>query len=150
MPAHVLIVREGVVKCFIAEENGKDFIVEFLGRGEIAGEVEALRSSRCICNIEALTPVEVFVLALPLFNKLLQDDAAFSRLLLAALADRIANTSRRAAFQQLHTLEHGLEKLLDWQRRQNITLTKEDMAAYLGVSVRSLNRALKEKISNGQ
>nr|WP_309762511.1 helix-turn-helix domain-containing protein [Chryseobacterium sp. SORGH_AS_1175] len=46
-------------------------------------------------------------------------------------------------YQQLHTTEHTLSQLLDLKSRE-MEISKEDMAAYLGITVRSLNRALKE------
>lgn len=142
-PSKVIILKKGIVSCFISEENGKDFIVEFLSRGEIIGEIEAIRNTPCICSVRPLTPVEAYSVRLPLFKTLLEKDSNFNRLLLESLSDRIINTSGRAAFRQLHPLEHGLIKLLELQRNEKMTLSKEQMAAYLGVSVRSLNRQLR-------
>lgn len=140
----IAIVRNGFAKCFYSEENGKDFILEFLGKGEIAGEIEALRSMRCLCNVEAVIDVQAYVFSAPYFKSLLDSDQSFSRMLLDELAERIINTSSRAAHQQLYTLKYGLSKLLDLQEKQGISLSKTDMASYLGIEIRSLNRALKE------
>lgn len=144
---YVYIVKEGATKCYFNEENGKDFIVEFLGEGEILGEIEAIRNSTCLCNIEALSEVHAYALELPFFRSLWETDTRFNHLLLNELAERIAHTSSRSSFQQLYTVEHGLKKILEFQSRQGISLSKEDMAAYLGVTLRSLNRALKSRES---
>ncbi|WP_199121492.1 Crp/Fnr family transcriptional regulator [Pedobacter sp. ASV28] len=144
-PCHrVLVIKEGIVKCFFNEENGKDYIVEFLGRGEILGEIEAIRQMDGLCNVAALTEIKVYVLAVPFFRALLTKDLTLNKLLLEELAERIVNTSSRASFQQLYTVEHGLAKLLELQEKQGIAITKDDMAAYLGITLRSLNRALKD------
>jgi CRP-like cAMP-binding protein len=45
--------------------------------------------------------------------------------------------------QQLYTVEHAVKRLLELQTRQQLNFSKEDMAAYLGITLRSLNRALK-------
>lgn len=139
----VFVIREGIAKCFFNEENGKDYIVEFLGRGEVLGEIEAIRKINCLCSVKAITAVEAYAVSVPFFQSLVEKDLALNRVLLAALAERIVNTSARASFQQLYSLEHGLSKLLDLQAKQGLAISKEDMAAYLGVSVRSLNRGLK-------
>lgn len=139
----VFVIKKGIVKCFFNEENGKDYIVEFLGRGEVLGEIEAIRNIACLCSIRAITEVEAYAVSVPFFHTLLQKDLALNKVLLAALAERIINTSSRASFQQLYSLEHGLSKLLELQAKQQMNISKEDMAAYLGVSVRSLNRGLK-------
>ncbi|KIC93407.1 Crp/Fnr family transcriptional regulator [Flavihumibacter solisilvae] len=139
----VLFIKTGIVKCFLSEENGKDFIVEFLGSGEVAGELEVIRDIPCLCSVEAVTDVEVYALRVPYFRSLLDNNTSFSRLLINELAERLVNTSTRSSAQQLFTIEIGLRKILGLQSRLGIDLSKDDMAAYLGVTPRSLNRALK-------
>lgn len=143
-PYKIAIVRNGFAKCFYSEDNGKDFILEFLGKGEIIGEIEALRNIKCLCNVEAVTDVQVYVFSTSYFKSLLDNNHQFSRILLEELAERIINTSCRAAHQQLYTIKYGLSKLLDLQDKQGIKLSKTDMASYLGIEIRSLNRVLKE------
>ncbi|MDN8899347.1 hypothetical protein Q0O45_13810, partial [Staphylococcus aureus] len=76
-------------------------------------------------------------------KELIEKDPLFSRLLLDAFAERIINTSSRASYQQLHTVEHSYAKLMELQSRQNVAISKEDMAAYLGITIRTLNRVAK-------
>lgn len=139
----VMLIKEGIAKCFFTEENDKDYIVEFLGTGEIIGEIECIRGIPCLCTIEAITDVEVYALSLPYFFALIKKDLTLSNLLLDVFAQRIVHTSSRASYQQLYTIEHSLSRLLALQAQQAIEISKEDMAAYLGVTIRSLNRALK-------
>ena len=140
----VMLIKEGITKCYFEEENGKEYIVEFLGSGEILGEVELIKNIPCLCGIEALTEVVVYTINLPYFNELIQKDLILNNLLLNSFAERIINTSSRASYQQLYTVEHTLAQLLKMQSKQNIQISKEDMAAYLGITVRSLNRILKD------
>ncbi|WP_353096477.1 Crp/Fnr family transcriptional regulator [Empedobacter brevis] len=139
----VMLVREGITKCFFTEGNEKEYILEFLGKGEIIGEIEFIRNIPCLCTIEAMTDVTVYAFSVSYFESLLKRDIGLNGILLNVFAERIVNTSSRASYQQLYTIEHSLTKLLDLQTKQSIKLSKEDMAAYLGVSVRSLNRGLK-------
>lgn len=142
----VFIVKTGITKCFFSEENGKDYILEFLGEGEIVGEIEFLKQIKCLCTVEAVTKVEAYAIAVPFFRTLLETNLELNKLLLDELSERIINTSSRASFQQLYTVEHGLKKLLQLQSKLNINISKEDMAAYLGITLRSLNRALKNVV----
>lgn len=142
--SHVMMIKEGIVKCFLAEENGKEYIVEFLGSGEIIGEVELIKNINCLCSIEALNEVTVYAVKIPFFKALIKNDLGLNHLLLESFAERIINTSSRASYQQLYTIEHTLKQLLQMQAKQNIHISKEDMAAYLGITVRSLNRILKD------
>jgi CRP-like cAMP-binding protein len=41
-------------------------------------------------------------------------------------------------------VEHTLARLLELQKTQGLEISKEDMAAYLCITIRSLNRALKK------
>ncbi|MCF3108010.1 Crp/Fnr family transcriptional regulator [Niabella sp. CC-SYL272] len=141
--SRVMLIKEGIAKCFITEENDKDYIVEFLGKGEIIGEIEGIRGTPCLCSIEAITPVDVYALSLSYFSALIKKDLRLNNLLLEVFAQRIVYTSSRASYQQLYTIEHSLSRLLTLQKQQSIEISKEDMAAYLGVTIRSLNRALK-------
>lgn len=54
------------------------------------------------------------------------------------------NTSSRAVYQQLYPIKYALTKLLTIEKRQGLNLSKADMASYLGIDIRSLNRLLKE------
>jgi CRP-like cAMP-binding protein len=142
--AKVLVLKEGITKCYFNEADDKGFIVEFLGKGEVIGELEIIKNIPCLCNIKALTPVKAYAISIPYFKSLLEKDLPFNKLLLGSFAERLINTSTRASFQQLHTVEHTLNKLLDLLKEQEMHISKEDMAAYLGITIRSLNRAFKK------
>lgn len=143
MVTKVMVIKTGITKCFFTENNDKDYILEFLGQGEIIGDIEIIRDIPVLCNIEATTSVEVYAFSTAYFRMLLENDIILTSLLMNTFAERLVHTSTRASYQQLYTLEHSLSKLLELQSRQSISLTKEEMASYLGISVRSLNRVLK-------
>lgn len=143
----IMLIKSGITKCYFVEENDKEYIVEFLGKGEIVGEIEVIKNVPCLCSIEAITEVTVYSMSIPYFQSLIKNDLTLNNLLLDVFAERIVNTSSRASYQQLHTTEHTLSQLLDVKSRE-MEISKEDMAAYLGITVRSLNRALKELQEN--
>lgn len=143
----IRLIKTGVTKCYFVEENDKEYIVEFLGKGEIIGEIEVIRNVPCLCSIEAITEVTVYSMSIPYFQALIKSDLTLNNLLLDVFAERIVNTSSRASYQQLHTTEHTLSQMLDVKSKE-MEISKEDMAAYLGITVRSLNRALKELQEN--
>lgn len=143
----IMLIKTGITKCYFVEENDKEYIVEFLGKGEIIGEIEVIKNVPCLCSIEAITEVTVYSMSIPYFQSLIKNDLSLNNLLLDVFAERIVNTSSRASYQQLHTTEHTLSQLLEVKSRE-MEISKEDMAAYLGITVRSLNRALKELQEN--
>ena len=141
----VFIIRSGVVKCYITEENGKEYVLEFLGEGEILGELEALRKISALTTVEALTPVEAWRMNASDLLYYLQTRPDLNMAVLELLAGRLAATAVRSSRQQLHTLSHSLAQLVGALESQQIVFTKQDLAAYLGISIRSLNRLLQTR-----
>ncbi|MBP1651590.1 MAG: putative transcriptional regulator, Crp/Fnr family [Bacteroidetes bacterium] len=140
----VYIIRSGVVKPLITEENGKEYILEFLGEGEMLGEVEAIRGTKTVCSVDAVTPVSLYAMGVGQFHYFLQTIPAFNNLVMRLLATRVANSSVKMARQQLYTMAALLPQLQKMLAAQQIAFTKQDLAGYMGISVRSLNRILKE------
>lgn len=139
----IMLIKAGLTKCYFTEDDDQEYILEFLGEGEIVGEIELIRKIPCLCNIEAMTEVTVYAITIPYFTALLKNDIGLNNLLLDVYAERIVNTSSRASYQQLHTTEYTLAKLLQLQAKHGIEISREEMAAYLGITVRNLSRALK-------
>lgn len=139
----VMLIVDGITKCYFTEDNDKEYFIEFLGKGEIIGEVELIRDIPCLCTVEAMTDVSYFAIDKFYFSTLLKADIQLNQLLLDSFAKRIVDTASRASYQQLYTVEHSLTKLMELQTQQNISLSKEEMASYLGITVRTLNRAMK-------
>lgn len=143
-PLHVYFIKSGVAKCYITENNGKDYILEFFGEGEVAGEMELIRDKPALCTIEAITGLQVYKMDGAAFLHLLETDKRFNRMIMEALARRLSESASRASYQQLYPVEYTLLKLLSLFSDQEIPLSKQNLADYLAVSVRSLNRTLKQ------
>ncbi|SFW28166.1 cAMP-binding domain of CRP or a regulatory subunit of cAMP-dependent protein kinases [Chitinophaga sancti] len=140
----IMILKSGVTKCYRSEENGKELIFEFLGKGEILGDLETILRRVCLCSVEAITPVEAYVFSLADFDGLIDSDKTFHRKLLEELALRIYQTSTRASYQQNYPVEYSLIKFLMIQKEQQLSFSKQDIADYLAITVRSLNRTVKQ------
>ena len=141
---NVFIIRSGIVKCFISEDNGKEYILEFLGEGEVLGEIEAIRRMPGICTVEAVTAGSVFAIDKNAFMRLLQENSELNLAVLELMATRLTNTATKASRQQLYTLSHSLLMLVEVLDAGQITFTKQDLSSYLGISLRSLNRLLSQ------
>jgi CRP-like cAMP-binding protein len=142
---NVFVIRSGIVKCFITEENGREYILEFSGEGEVLGELEAIVRMPGMCTAKALSEVHVYQIDKASFLSLLAKEAVFNTAIMEMLAVRLTNTGARASRQQLHSLEHSLDKLLAVLASEKMPVAKQDLADYLGISLRSLNRLLKDR-----
>ncbi|MBA4851370.1 Crp/Fnr family transcriptional regulator [Emticicia sp. BO119] len=139
---YVYILKSGVVKCYITENNGKDFILEFLGEGEIIGELEILNKTTSLSNVVSITDLKVYKIPSSYFMEMLQKNWNFNELVLKVLATRLVQTASRASYQQNYPLEYSILKLVYLFSNQPLKLRKIDLAGYLGISTRSLNRTL--------
>ncbi len=141
--ANVFVIRSGIVKCFITEDNGKEYVLEFQGEGEVLGEMEALCRMPGMCTAKVISAVRVYQIDKPSFMSLLAKEGDLNQAMLELLAMRLARTGMRASRQQLYSLDHSLEQLLAVLEAEKVPVTKQDLADYLGISLRSLNRLLK-------
>lgn len=139
----VYVVKSGIAKCYLMEENGAQFIQEFFGEGEIFGEIEIFNDNETFGAIEALTELVAYKIARKNFERLLAENAGFNRLILSALAAKIKYKSSRHSFNQMNPIEANLLNLKSQFPDFLKIISKHDVANYLGVTERSLNRSLK-------
>ncbi|MCM5663452.1 Crp/Fnr family transcriptional regulator [Galbibacter mesophilus] len=139
----VFIIKSGLAKCYLTEDNGVEFIQEFFGEGEIFGELEAINEKLSFCCIEAVNTLEVYKIETTYFKELLETDTTFNSLILKALANKLNYTAVRHAYNQSHTLEDNVKRLMEHYPNLIQEIAKQDIANYLGINVRSLHRVLK-------
>ncbi|MEM1258797.1 MAG: Crp/Fnr family transcriptional regulator [Bacteroidota bacterium] len=137
------VIKEGLAKCFLTLDTGSDFIQEFFGAGEVFGEIELITGDISFCTIETLLPTTYYQIPQVVFHQLLKNDAAFNTLILRLLATNIRNAALRHSYNQTHSLEESLKRLTHEFPQLLQKISKNDIANYLGITVRSLNRVLK-------
>ncbi|UII79486.1 Crp/Fnr family transcriptional regulator [Flagellimonas sp. CMM7] len=140
----VYFITEGISKCYISDENGKEFIQEFLGEGMEFGELEVFSKKYTICSVEAITQLKVLSISHTRFNALLETDNHFNRLVMKALADKIRYKAPRHSYQHSYPIEDNIIRLKKIFPEFTEVISKKDISNYIGVTTRSLNRALKE------
>ena len=139
---HLFIIASGITKCYLSDENGKDFIQEFLSEGMEFGELEVFSGNLSYCSIEAITKVDVYKISHANYNFLLDNDPTFNRLILKSMASKIGYKAPRHSFQQSYSIEANILKLKEVYPNYDQVFSKSDIANYLGVTLRSLNRTL--------
>jgi CRP-like cAMP-binding protein len=140
----VFIVKSGIAKCFLTEENGNDFVEEFFGEGGIVGEIEIINNHISVCGISAITELTAYKISSANFKHLLDKDKVFNQLILKALSAKIYYKASRHAHNQLHDVEANLLRIKREFPEMFNAIPKLDIANYLGVTLRSLNRTLSE------
>ncbi len=136
------IIKSGITKCYLSDENGKDFIQEFLGEGMEFGELEVFSGNLSFCNIEAISSVAVYKISHQNYNNLLENDPVFNRLVIKSMATKIGYKAPRHSFQQSYSIEENILKLKKSFPDFEEIFSKNDIANYMGITIRSLNRTL--------
>lgn len=140
----VFIIKSGIAKCLLSEDNGKDFIQEFFAEGEIFGEIEVIDKNVSFCSIEAITDLEVYQIKDQHFHNLLATDKKFNHLIIRALANKVRYKAIRHAYNQSHAIEDNLLRLMKEFPSLFRDIAKQDIANYLGITLRSLNRTIND------
>jgi CRP-like cAMP-binding protein len=136
------IIKKGITKCYLSDENGKEFIQEFLGAGMEFGELEVFSGNLSFCSIEAITDTQVYKISHQHYNQLLENDPIFNRLVIKSMAIKISYKAPRHSFQQSYSIEENILKLKKSYPDYDSIFSKNDIANYLGITIRSLNRTL--------
>lgn len=140
----VFIIKKGIVKCYLSDENGKEFIQEFLGQGMEFGELEVFNQKPTICSVSSVSKLQVFTLSHSVFKNLLEKDAKFNKIVMSSLADKIRYKAPRHSYQQSYPIEENFMRLKQIFPEIIEVLPKQDIANYMGITTRSLNRVLQQ------
>ncbi|WP_350287392.1 Crp/Fnr family transcriptional regulator [uncultured Croceitalea sp.] len=144
----VFIIRKGIVKCYLSDENGKEFIQEFLGQGMEFGELEVFNQKPTICSVSAVVELQVFTMSHSVFKNLLEKDAKFNKIVMSSLADKIRYKAPRHSYQQSYPIEDNFLRLKQVFPEITEVLSKQDISNYMGITTRSLNRVLQQLEGN--
>lgn len=141
---YAYIIKKGIAKCYLTEETGNDFIQEFFSEGELFGEIEIINDNKSFCTIEAISDMVVYKISKVDFKYLLQNDKKFNTLILKSFSRKIQYKALRHSHNQLNSIKRNLLRLQEATSNFRTIISKRDIASYLGISLRSLNRILKE------
>jgi CRP-like cAMP-binding protein len=92
-----MVITSGRVKVFKSTPAGKEVILEIFGAGDPLGAVSVYESAPYFASAVALEPTQILRIEQPVFFRLLEQDPAFVRGLLAGLTVRLAELTRRLA-----------------------------------------------------
>lgn len=140
----VFVIKSGLAKCYRNEDNGKCFVQEFFGAGELFGEIEALQQKLSFSTISAISQLELYQIRQDDFLNLLRQHTEFNLLIMNALAEKVRYKALRHAHNQSHTAAHNLRQLIKSNPDLIKQVSKADIASYLGITIRSLNRILND------
>lgn len=151
------VVRAGRVRVLVQSPHGEELTLSVLGPGDTMGELSVIDGQPRSASAEALTDAQLVALPAADVREMLKSDPA---LLLAAAAELAATVRRltgRAGDLVFLDLPRRLAKLLlaearrlpDGALRVDPGMSQSGLAARLGVTRQSLNRALTGLVRRG-
>jgi CRP-like cAMP-binding protein len=154
---HLYVVRSGRIRIGVSSPHGEQLILSVLGPGDTFGELSVIDGGARSATAEALDAVELLAVGAAEARQVLEREPV----LLLAVAGELAATVRRltgsAGDLVFLDLPRRLAKLLlgeaspgaDGRLRAAIGMSQSGLAARLGVTRQSLNRALTGLVRRG-
>lgn len=147
------IIAQGKVRVYVIGEDGRELSISLLGPGEIIGEMALFDAMPRSAGVEAMEATTTLELHQDVLLHGLERSPTLALSLLRALSTRLRNTTEEA--EGLATLMVAdrlllrLRRLSKWAGqptadgvRITVPLTQQELAALVGTSRESVNRAL--------
>ncbi|WP_442588145.1 Crp/Fnr family transcriptional regulator [Pedobacter sp. AW31-3R] len=97
-----------------------------------------------MATLTAISETTCIKISIPQFKDLISENKKFNLLLMQSLASKIRYKALRHSFIQTHSLEENLIQIKNTFPDVFSMIEKNDLANYLGITLRSLNRSLKK------
>ncbi|MBN1259083.1 MAG: Crp/Fnr family transcriptional regulator [Anaerolineae bacterium] len=147
------LITRGRVKVFVASDEGHELAMRLLGPGELIGEMALFENLPRSASVVAVIPTETLELDQETLMRCLQRSPALSLSLLRAMSARLRHTTEEAeglaSLPVPERLLRRLQRLAEWSGtrvedgiRIMPPMTQQELAALVGASRESINRAL--------
>ncbi len=144
------IVHSGRVKIYRLSDTGKEQLVRILGPGDFTGELSLFSESLHDAYADAMERVELCVMGRDDFQKFLLKYPVISLKVLSEFSSRLAATENQAANIAMESTETRIAMYLAGRadaaksNRIALTMSRKDLASYLGTSPETISRKLAE------
>lgn len=149
----LFLLSSGLGRVYTSSANGREILHAFVGPGEVIGEIEYFAGEPLGCTVEAARRTEAWFVSSAAVDALLAKEPGLAIALATTMARRyhaeVARSSERITYPVAHNvLRICLAHMRD-RGDPSIQLPKQDLAEYLGTSLRHLNRVLKALVGRG-
>jgi CRP-like cAMP-binding protein len=149
----LMIILSGRIKIFNIATSSREIVLNFLGPGDVNGELSALDGKGRSADAVALEPVEAVALLRRDLLPVLQQHPEAMFTIITSLAARVRALSSAAEHNLLQMAARaasGLLRLADTHGREtddgiliDLSLSQRDLGNYLGLSRENTSRELK-------
>lgn len=147
---HLYVLERGRVKVLVSSPRGDELVLSVLGPGDCLGELSVLDGAARSAGAVALEDVALWVVPAEAVRGLLRRSPAVTLAVAEELAHRVRRLTGAAADLVFLDLPRRLAKLLSSREGAAVAdLSQSELAAQLGVTRQSLNRALQRLQDRG-
>ncbi|WP_125763220.1 Crp/Fnr family transcriptional regulator [Levilactobacillus mulengensis] len=148
------IVNVGQVRLYHLGEDGREQVLRVLNPGDFIGEIALFTDEIHSSYAEATKDSELCTISRASLTALIKQMPPLSMALLGALADRLKTAERQATLlaipDALPRLAGYLQEISGHQSGViDLPMSKQDLAAYLGMTPESLSRKLRQLVKDG-
>lgn len=149
---HLLVVRSGALKVHLTSEHGTELLLALVGPGAALGDVSLIDQGPRSAGATALTDAELLAVPAAAVRVLLTAHPAALWAIAESLTASVRRLTDRAGDLVFLDLPRRLAKLLLDSAVDSVVqlpVNQSDLAAMLGVSRQSLNKALSGLVARG-
>lgn len=148
------IVNVGQVRLYHLGEDGREQVLRVLNPGDFIGEIALFTDEIHSSYAEATKDSELCTISRASLTALIKQMPPLSMALLGALADRLKTAERQATLlaipDALPRIAGYLQEISGHQSGViDLPMSKQDLAAYLGMTPESLSRKLRQLVKDG-
>ncbi len=148
---HLYIIKQGKVSVSVADDEGRQVILNYMKEGEYFGELSIIDGHPRSATITTVTSCEFIVISRSSFQELLKTSPDFALLIMTALSRRVRDLTESvkdlALLDVYGRVSNVLDKLSDDSGRiENPKVTHQDIANMVGSSREMVSRIMKQLI----
>lgn len=141
----VYLIKEGSIKLVQFSENGREIVLNIIGRGHILGENALFKRQNYVCDAVAMEHVSICSFSLNQFEELIKTRPSLALSIISNLGQKLDSALKQIGDSAHHSVEDKLLALLfrlsseygkDTSQGQliEISITQEEMANMIGSS----------------
>ena len=154
----IFCVKKGVCKISKLSENGKELIIQLLGKGTLLGIRSVVNDEKTNLKAVSLSPIQACFLPIEQVRRAIQHSGAFASYLVQTMASHLKDADNRIVTMGQHQAHERLATLLIYLNDTfgtnisgeiNVYLKRSEMASFIGTATESMIRIFKKFEQSG-
>jgi len=145
------IIVQGTANIYVMSENGRKYSQAIYQKGDFIGEIEIFEREPSVSSVEALSDLILIGVDAEDFYEWISIDRHMSNHFNRSLSRYLYNLATKSGIDSLYPLKFRLcNYLIEKSKHQNgqyvVEINKKKMSEQLAVTLRSVNRVLKDLV----